>query len=339
MIASPDLVLYRYSVAIKPEAKGRKLRRIIEMMLESPGYDGLKNDIVTDFQQVLISRKKLGTDTAEVKLKYRAEDEDEPLPNADNYELHVEQTSSFSISDLLDYINSTNSTAIYADKLSMVTALNIFLGHYAKATPGITTVGSSKAYSLSGDSWDLGSGLRALRGFFSSVRLATCRILVNVNVNHGALFDPLRLDRLMEKVSLWNQPVKLQGFLKYVRVRTTHLPDKKNKAGVAIARFKTIAYLANTDDGHGTPHPPRVQKFGAGPKHVEFYLENSSTSTPSSSAGPSAGKPKGKNKGKAKGGGSSQDLNPTSSQGGRYISVYDFFRTGMCSFRLTIGTL
>jgi eukaryotic translation initiation factor 2C len=39
----------------------------------------------------------------------------------------------------------------------------------------------------------LSAGLEAIRGFFSSVRLATCRVLVNINVRHDAFYraDPL----------------------------------------------------------------------------------------------------------------------------------------------------
>jgi eukaryotic translation initiation factor 2C len=52
-----------------------------------------------------------------------------------------------------------------------------------------------KSFSLSQttETADLGAGLEVIPGFFSSVRLATCRILVNINVRHDAFYraDPL----------------------------------------------------------------------------------------------------------------------------------------------------
>ncbi|RYP57025.1 hypothetical protein DL770_010777 [Monosporascus sp. CRB-9-2] len=95
---------------------------------------------------------------------------------------------------------STDLTAHYDNKLPMIQAFNIFLNRYAKSTGSIVIIGSSKTFSLSQSSatWDLGAGLTAIRGFFASVRAATCRILVNVNVNvsHSPFYYEGPLDRL-----------------------------------------------------------------------------------------------------------------------------------------------
>lgn len=78
-------------------------------------------------------------------------------------------------------------------------ALNIFLKHYAKSANSLATIGASKTFSIgAGESVDLGSGLTALRGFFTSVRAATNRILVNINVSHGAFYQEGQLTKLME---------------------------------------------------------------------------------------------------------------------------------------------
>ena len=226
----------------------------------------------------------------------------------------------------------------------MLQALNIFLGHYAKSSPTVATVGSNKSFPLTQNSpkWDLGAGLTALRGFFSSVRVATCRILVNVNVSHGAFYDAIPLDQLIQRYGSAHHfnRVKLQCFLKGVRVRVIHLGEKKNHAGESIARVKTIFGLANKNDGHGLDHPPRVQTFGAGPKDVEFFLNDSSGAPSSSSTSQAAGTPGSKKKGKSKKGdgsghGPGQDAPPS----GRYITVYEFFRSGICSITAQLYSL
>ncbi|KAL9010648.1 MAG: hypothetical protein Q9173_004437 [Seirophora scorigena] len=330
MIPSPDLLLYRYNVRVQPDAIGKKLSQIVKLLLQLPAYSDFQDDIVTDFKSTLVSRRRLGPGTADWTIPYRAEGEDEPLARAQTYRIRVEETGTLTVSALMDYLTSTNVNAAYADKEPVLQALNIFLGHYAKSSPGIATVGSSKSFSLAQATpkLNLGAGLTALRGFFSSVRVATCRILVNVNVSHAAFYDAIRLDQLIQSYGQATQRnrVKLESFLKRVRVKVTHLAEKKNKSGQSVPRVKTIFGLAHKDDGYGLDHPPRVQIFGAGSKAVEFYRGDSPGAPSSSSAGQAAGTPGGKGKGKGKkGGAAGHGPDPTAPQSGKYISVWDFF--------------
>ena len=71
---------------------------------------------------------------------------------------------------------------------------------------------------------------------------------------------------------------KLNNFLKKVRVRVTHI-IRRNKAGQEIPRTKAIASLASPGDGSTLPNPPKVPRFGAGPKEVEFFLNKSGEQT------------------------------------------------------------
>ena len=65
------------------------------------------------------------------------------------YRLRVEETGTLTVSGLTDHLTSTNVNMAFADKLPVLQALNIYLGHYAKSSPTIATVGSSKSSSLS----------------------------------------------------------------------------------------------------------------------------------------------------------------------------------------------
>lgn len=331
LIPAPDMVLYRYHVAVQPSAVGKKLSQIIRLLLESPELAEFREDIVTDSKSTIISRRRLTTAPMESAINYRAEGEDEPRANAPTYRLRVDETGTLTISQLTEFLTSTGGGSAYADKLPALQALNIFLSHYARSSPAVATIGSSKSFLLdqSAPKWDLGAGLTAIRGFFSSVRVATCRILVNVNVSHAAFYDAVRLDQLIQKYGSTHgqNRFKLESFLKRVRVRVTHLADKKNKAGEAIPRVRTIFGLPNRNDGHGLDHPPRVQ--GVGPKDVEFYLNDVSGTSSSAPVGQAASTPGSKKKGKGKKGGASSDAPVQSSSQGRYISVYDFFKISM----------
>ena len=336
MIPSPDLRLYRYNVAVQPAVTGKKLSQIIRLLLQLPEYDDFQHDIVTDFKSNLVSCRRLSSGTVESVVQYRAEGEDDPRANAQTYRLRVEKTGILTVSELTDYLTSTNVSTMYGDKLPVLQALNIFLSHYAKTSPTLATVGSSKSFDLTSPKWDLGAGLSALRGFFSSVRVATCRILVNVNVSHGAFYDPVPLDQLIQNYGSSNQfnRVKLQSFLKGLRVQTVHLKERKNKAGESIPRVKTIFGLAAKGDGQKLQHPPQFvnQFFGAGPENVAFFLNDSTGAPSSASTGQAAGTTGTKKKGKGtRGGASGHGPGRDIAQAGRYISVYEFFKSGICS--------
>lgn len=315
LIPPSNLVLHQYAILTTPEAVGRKQKRIVQLMLESPVFEPHRGSVATDFKSTLVSKTKLGDQKhIDFEIVYRSDGEDEPGTRAAVYKVRLTWAKSLSIGQLTDYLNSTNLGNAVESKHEFTQALNIFLNHYAKSANNVASVGSSKAFSLSQNTAraDLGSGLEVIRGFFSSVRTATCRILVNVNISHGAFYHTGPLPGLMGSHGV-HITAALEKFLKLVRVQTNHLPEKKNKAGQVIPRIKTIFSLARKDDGHGLPNPPRVKSHGAGAKDVEFWLEGD--------GGPNA------TKAKAKGG---KKEGPAS--GGKYISVYNFFKMSMCHF-------
>jgi eukaryotic translation initiation factor 2C len=211
-------------------------------------------------------------------------------------------------------------------------ALNIFLNHYAKSSNNLATIGLTKSFSLNQNAakGDLGAGLEVIRGFFSSVRLATCRVLVNINVSHGAFYQAGPLPSLMISYGP-RSTVALECFLKLVRVQTTHLKEKRNKANQFIPWTKTIFALARKDDGHVMVHPPRIRQHGAGAKDVEFWLEGEM-----SSAGPLRVGVADSTNTKGKGKGKTQPKSSASSGSGKYISVFDFFTASMLLFLPTL---
>ena len=315
MMPSPKLILHRYSIAISPDATGKKLAQIVRLMYLDDYFSTLKDDMVTDFRSNIISRVQFKSPRIVVKIKYRNENEDTPKESATEYQVKIEESGRFPVETLIASLTST-SIDIYPDKPSAVQALNIILGHHGKASQEIATVGKNKSFSITGNgTGDLRSGLIALRGFFTSVRAATARILVNINVTNGAFYEPAPLNVAMNKHGLKSLPV-LERFLKRIRVKVIHLPEKKNAAGQPVPRIKTIMGLASKSDGQGSEHPPIVKAFGAGPRDVQFYFDAPAASSSSQPAGAAGGSKKGK---------AAKSAAATPS-GGRYITVFDFFR-------------
>ncbi|KNG46913.1 Stem cell self-renewal protein Piwi [Stemphylium lycopersici] len=317
LLPPSNMVLYRYDVDITPDATGRKRHRLVELLLESPEMTQHKGKIATDFKSTIVSKTKFKHDEDIIEIQFLSEGEDVPAANAAVYKVRVKYTNTLSVGELVNWMNSTNLGQPLQDKQELTQALNIFLNHFAKSANNLATIGSSKSFSLTSNAakGDLGAGLEVIRGFFSSVRVATCRILVNINVSHGAFYHAGPLPALMHSYGT-RSTIALEKFLKLVRVQTTHLKEKRNKAGQPIPRIKTIFGLARKDDGYKLANRPRIKHHGAGAKDVEFWLDAEGSSGPPKVA---AGKDKGKGKGKAQG--------PAPSASGRYITVFEFFRT------------
>lgn len=308
LLPASNMVLYRYNIDVSPEAAGRKRHRIVQLLLETSEMSAYKGHIATDFRSTIVSKVKFTHDDDIIQIQYRSEGEDEPTTSAIVYKARAQYTNTLSVGELVDWMNSTNLAQSFEHKQELTQAFNIFLNHYAKSANNLATIGSSKSFSLHQNAarGDLGAGLEVIRGFFSSVRIATCRILVNINVSHGAFYHNGPLPGLMQNYGTRNTSA-LEKFLKLIRVRTTHLKEKRNKANEVIPRIKTIFGLARKDDGHGMAHRPRIKQHGAGAKDVEFWLDGDS----------SPAKVKGK----------PPPQGPSTSGAGRYITVFDFFRT------------
>ncbi|WQF90259.1 Putative PAZ domain, Piwi domain, ribonuclease H-like superfamily, argonaute, linker 1 [Colletotrichum destructivum] len=330
LVTSPSLKLYRYDISVSPSTTGRKLTQVIRLLLQAPALIALQQDVVSDFKATLLSRQKLSQDNIHFPIRYRAEGEDEPRENAREYDVRLRYAGTLTIAELTEYLASTDLTTNYVEKLPMIQAFNILLNHYSKSSGHLITIGSSKTFSLSQSSsaLDIGAGLTAMRGFFASVRAATCRILVNINVSHGAFYQAGPLDQLVLRFDAQlRSKSKIEAFLKRLRVRTTHLPERTNRSGEVIPRVRTIFGVATPSDGQGLAHPPRVREYGAGPKHVEFWLDNPARTEPSTREETSSGKRKRKNKNKNKEKVAAPCDPSASTTSGKYISVYDFSLT------------
>ncbi|KAL8782395.1 MAG: hypothetical protein Q9213_005398 [Squamulea squamosa] len=351
------LVLHRYDVSVnalymvkgKPEVKkiaGKKLNQAFRLILEAPQLQQYRKDIVTDFKAQLLCRIAFDDEVLEglpLRIQYRAENEDSPGINAPTLEVDIKQAGDVTVSELTDYLTSMDTQKIL-DKQPFSQALNIFLRHHAKESLDHATVGKRRSFLMSPetiDKCDLGAGLIAVRGFLSSVRLATTRILVNVNVAHAPFYSPVSLDRTMRTLGYADRgsKIKLEAFLKRVRIKTAHIKSQQ-KAGQTVARVKTIFGLAKPDDGRTNkdesngnndppPMPPVVSEFGAGPLNVRFWIsgdQKQPLNTPLTSSAGNKGGQRGKSKIVCSTTGSTSKAESGSNSNGRYISVAEHFK-------------
>lgn len=269
---------------VTPEVKGRKLRRVIEILLPDGKISTLGSSVASDFSLHLITSEKLAEDMLRDKIKYRLELEDEALENAIEYSITLDQTGTFSLGDMIEYLTSTQASAMFEAKDDFVQAMNIVFSYTPKADVDVLSIGANRHYRLSGTGntapayTDLRGAIYAWRGFFMSVRMATSRLLLNVQPKSAALIAHRPLVEVIRDFAMenGNGASKLNAFLSKVKVETSHLPTKKNKSGQVIPRIKTILGLATTRDGGELPRDQRpiVSRNGASSYNVQFFSSN-----------------------------------------------------------------
>ena len=329
------MILHRYSISIDPEyvdgkqlpePKNKKLKQIIKLMLEHLRNSKLTLPIATDFKSNLVCGGMIPQNLRLIKIKYSHEDDSGTSNDRRTYTIQIEETPPvFKISELKNFLSSTTVIAPLSDRESMLQALNIIFGHHAKSSPTISMIGGNKAFTNAENQHveqeNLGDGLKAIRGYFLSVRLATFRTIVNVNVCHGAFYEAILLRDLIDKWAKnsanwaykdlkWHE---LETFLKGVKVKTNYLRDTNHSQ---VTQVRSIQSFASTEDGAGTNHPPKVLEYAAAPRQVSFYLDDEKDVKDVTKQGSKA-----KNKSRAK---------------DNYVSVADFFRSDLPIFKSSL---
>lgn len=265
----PKNELYRYSVAFQPDETPKpKKKRLIQLLLQQPPFKGIAS--ASDYAQVIITTKKINLPNGRqaFSIEWYASD-GEPLPAPTNNEpegradarrrntrrLLVEQLGTVSIAELVKDISFQGGGGYYPLRLETIQALNIIISQAPNTTTGIVPAGQNKYFPFHGHVeavvHDLGQGLEALRGYFSSVRTGVQRILVNVNVATGAFYKHGKLLDLMNNFGRSDHS-RVAAFVRKLRIETCYIREmdangkpKKGKGGpVLIRKVHTISDLS-----------------------------------------------------------------------------------------------
>lgn len=263
LLVDDRLIFYQYDIEIQPKAVGRKRARIIELFFQRLESIAMSDKICSDFKSTLLSRVLLNDNFAACNVVYRSEFESQPGPRATAFQLRLRHKKTLPVRRFLKSLTTTNLATASDEKDTLIQAFNIFLNYYTKSHRNLVTI-RSKTFPRDAVSRDLGGGLTAIQGFFSSIRAATGRILVNVNVCYSAFYQPGPLDRLMATHGIQDR-YRLEQFLRGTRIKTSHRETP---------RIQTITALASPNNGQGSNQPrPQVSKFRAGPNQVLFWFQ------------------------------------------------------------------
>lgn len=220
----------------------RKRRSLLTCLLRDPDFVSARSKacVATDYASILLSSTPLNlgsTDSRTFRIVW-TENGGPTQPSANNtYDISITKAGMVPTNALLRYLASTScSTSDVAEKAEAIHALNIILARAPNENANVIKSGRNRYYLKPPKDMLLQGGLVAFRGYFSSVRTSTARVLLNVNVQCSPFYPEGRLDHLIGKLSSTYRS-GLDQFLRGLRVELRCIKDA---AGNRLTRVKNI---------------------------------------------------------------------------------------------------
>ncbi|KAF8960908.1 argonaute-like protein [Flammula alnicola] len=229
----PKGPLFEYDVSISPvagTAVRRVKRRIFQLAEQSPDWTnfGLSGIVAHDHSSKLIAARQLPQPLA-IRVPYYDEDEAGPKAGGKEYTLTIEFIQDIDTSGLVNYLQGQAQYRDY-DIMPVISALNVILAAFPnRSGGGGVMVGRNRFFFRNAmDPVNLGGGLEAWKGFYSSVRPAHKQLMVNVNVCTTAFYQAKNLAAAIIEFSDSTFGARPAAFVRGVRVKTLHLGYKKS---------------------------------------------------------------------------------------------------------------
>lgn len=272
LLTRPEAEIYRYEIDISPkllnrERKGsnqnatvnrRKTRRLIELLIaNNPNLQG----VATDYGKFLVSAQKLpiGEEGSVTIPQVFWESEDAgPGPNSTSHKVKISNEYPMPLQQLIEYLSTTPGvTSSSFDKGEVIQALNLIMTRTPNENPTIYGGGiRNKFYTYPTEAkyFDLGSGLIAVKGFYTSVRTSTLRLLVNINVANTAFYPAINLLGLMRRHtpnSANDGRSGLEAFISRLKISHNYIRKSKSDPKSTVKRVKTVLGFAHPKHGAG----------------------------------------------------------------------------------------
>ncbi|GIZ45237.1 hypothetical protein CKM354_000841500 [Cercospora kikuchii] len=281
----PEVPLYRYAVNIRETSVSKpKLRRLFNEIFKHHAFSQVK--WATDYATILVTTDKLDLDKMhkgeEMKVTLPSEDgaspqatQGEQVPDfvrrardRNTFHFKIRYVDSFSLRQMIDFLQSTSSGALYAGRVDLIQLLNIIVAKTPNEMANVRSVGSNNFYPYNGhpgvEYKDLDETLEALRGYFSSVRPTISRLLVNINVTSGAFFKAQHLLNVIVPQSNLEQ---LEAFVRMLKVEARYVKDGQQQP--FMKKTKTIVGFAKSINSI------RVKRFGNANEVKFSYVDRS----------------------------------------------------------------
>ena len=236
--------------AVPPE-RSRKRRQALALLFEHPDFRTIGHGVATDYGSIIITSKGLPLDengTKDYLVIYREIEDREPASNPIIYTFKLSYAGLVPTTELLRYLASTPSDpSDFTGKEDAIQALNIIVARTPNFNPGVFQSGKNKFfhYPTHPNTYDnLGGGLIAVRGYYSSVRTSTLRTLLNVNAQTSPFYPAINVLDLLVQHGL-GDVLAVEQFIHLLRVKTSYM---KHADGTDAVKVKTIFGLSQQWD-------------------------------------------------------------------------------------------
>ena len=245
--------LHRYDIAFSAELTRNKRADLVKQLVQQPMFNNIH--WATDYGKFLVTTAQLnfgGLKEWKTKLTVtpppgNSQTTQGPAPDfvqqaqqRNTAEVRLTFNRTFSLSEMIQYLRSVSPGASYLGNEDLIQMLNIIICKPPRASSTITSVGGNKFYPFHGDAlseiFNLKDGLQALRGYFSSVRPAVGRLLLNINVTSGAFYEPIPMTTAMAKLK--GKRNELMAFAKGLKVEAKYV--RNNERAPYMTKVKTI---------------------------------------------------------------------------------------------------
>lgn len=272
-----EVTLYKYEVEVldkKPNKKPNnpqeedisrsKKRRLYDALFQHSMFSGVT--WATDYANTLVTTQKLDLEKFMGGKEFRpftlpSENQNGPSQQGtsndaaapafvreardrNTFKVLIKYQNSYTLREIIQYLRSPSSGALYAGRDPLVQILNIIMTKAPNGANNVRNVGQNNFYPFNGhpgtEFSNLGNGLEALRGYFTSVRPAINRLLVNLNVTSGAFYKALPLMGLMDEFR--GGLDQREAFLRMLKVRADYIKDGQQKP--FMSKIKTIVGFA-----------------------------------------------------------------------------------------------
>lgn len=233
-----------YDVKITPAVSVKRVKkRIFELLDAHPDYQRYRVACAHDYSAKLYAAKKLPQPLS-FELQYYEEDDGRGnRENRKTYALEIFHIQELHLGILNQYLEGDPS-ARNADVAPLLAAFNTVFAQHPMRN-GVV-VGRNRFF-FKQDTFPLGGGLEAWKGFYSSVRPSFKQLQVNVNVATTAFYSEGNLANAMNEFRTATFGARMDSFVRGIRVQTTHLGHKKTVK--KTSPHTAQSYKFNWDEG------------------------------------------------------------------------------------------
>lgn len=257
-----DQRLFTYEVVIDDRlGNSRKCQLFMKSALRQlPELRALGSGVATDYASFIVASAKIDLGPSDHKtftLEYYDTEIPEgrvKAPHGKAFKLQMSLIRPLSYSDVSSFMgpDATSSNGSDTADTEAVRALNVIMASHPNKDPNVYQAGQNKFFRYPShdafSNYDLGGGLIAVRGYYSSVRFSTSRILLNLNSQCTPFYKSENARELVQefqKSAPGGWPA-LESFLWMLRVKTSYtkapdgtpIPKVRSVVGISLKRVQ-----------------------------------------------------------------------------------------------------